>query len=349
MKKKNTTLQQVAEMAQVAPITVSRVLNNSGYVSEDKRQRVLDAARTLNYTPHAAAKELASRSGQAKMLAVVLPQFDNPFFVHILEGCQAVALEHGYDVLVYNTRGIFDHDRQAFESLMRRRVEGLIYAMESGPAGVPESLLADLLSDLHIPIVFVEHLLSGVTADRVTVDNETAGYDATRHLIEQGYRRIALIASQPYLNQDRDRWFGYRRALKEHNLEPVEYFIAPDQRKKVAGEQIVYRMLDQEKPPDAIFAASTLITIGVFQALKQRAVLMPDHIGLIGYGEVDWTSLLVPSLSIVSRPAEELGRQAVNLLLQRATDQDRPEQQIVLPITLLLRESSLRQREVQRA
>jgi DNA-binding LacI/PurR family transcriptional regulator len=344
MKKKNITLQQVAELAQVAPITVSRVLNDSGYVSVEKRQRVLQAAQKLNYTLHAGAKELASRKGQARMIAVVLPQLDNPFFVRVLEGCQEVADELGYDVLIYNTRGYPASDERAVESLMRRRVEGLIYTIESGSDGLHEEALVDLFAKVPVPCVFVEHDLSGLQADIVMIDNAQAGYLATKHLIEQGYRRIALIASSPDLRQDRDRWQGYRRAIQEHDLTPSEYFIPHSQRKKIAGQQIVHTLLDSAAAPDAIFAASTLITIGVFQGLKERAIRMPEQMGLIGYGEVEWVSLLVPSLSVVSRPAEEVGQQAARLLFQRLEDEASPYRQVMLPATLLLRESSLRKK-----
>jgi DNA-binding LacI/PurR family transcriptional regulator len=333
------TLRQVADRAQVAPITVSRVLNNSGYVSPEKRQRVLRAVKELNYTLHAAAKELASQSGRARMLAIVLPHLENPFFVRVLEGSQAVADEYGYDLLIYSSRGHAANDRRALDALMRRRVEGLIYAPE---VNRDAELVIDVLDQMPIPLVFVEAGIPGVEADEVVVDNENAGYIATRHLIDEGYQRIALIASNPDLKQDRDRWQGYCRAIADSGLEPVEYFIPSEQRKKLAGQQLVSEMLKLRRPPDAIFAASTLITIGVFQGLKQNAVRLPQQMGLIGYGETDWTSLLVPSLSVVSRPAEEIGQQAARLLIKRIDDPNRAERRlIVLPVTLLLRESSL--------
>jgi LacI family transcriptional regulator len=336
----NVTLRQVAERAQVAPITVSRVLNNSGYVSREKRQRVLRAVKELNYTLHAAAKELASQSGRVRMLAIVLPHLENPFFVRVLEGSQAVADEFGYDLLIYSSRGRAANDRRALDALMRRRVEGLIYAPE---VNHDAELLVDVLDQMPIPLVFVEAGIPGVEVDEVVVDNESAGYTATRHLIEQGYKRIALIASDPDLKQDRDRWQGYCRAIQESNLELLEYFIPREQRKKLAGQQLVSEMLKLSRPPDAIFAASTLITIGVFQGLKQNGARLPQQIGLIGYGETEWTSLLVPSLSVVSRPAEEIGQQAARLLFKRIDDPNgRERRQVVLPVTLLLRESSLR-------
>lgn len=348
MKQKNVTLRHVAELANVAPITVSRVLNNSGYVSPEKRQRVLDAVQTLNYTLHVAAKELASRAGQAKMVAIVLPRLDNPFFVRVLEGCQIGASELGYDVLIYSTRGVYSHNKRTIEALLRRRVEGLIYTVETSDAGFDERLLADLFSKLTIPCVFVEHGLSGFQADTVMIDNERAGYEATKHLVEQGFRRIALIASRPDLRQDYDRWQGYLQATQQYLRPALSYFITPQERKKDAGQRLVNELLASNDPPDAIFAASTLITIGVFEGLKERAIQMPDQMGLIGYGEVDWVSLLTPSLSVVSRPAEEVGQQAVKLLFQRIEgDNTGTSRQVILPATLILRESSLRKGEVQ--
>lgn len=343
MRKKHVTLQQVAKLASVAPITVSRVLNNTGYVSPEKRERVLNAAQTLNYTLNAGAKELASRQGQATMIAVVLPQLDNPFFVRVLEGCQRVADEANYDVLIYRTRGDHARDQRAFESLLRRRVEGLIYAIEAGNQGVNDSAMIELVSRLSIPVVFVEHAPRGYASDVVMIDNEAAAYEATAHLIEQGCSSVALIASPPDLMQDHDRLMGYRRAVAEFDLEPLETFIPHNQRKKVAGQSIVNQLLDSASPPDGIFAASTLITIGVFQGLKERSVKLPDQISLIGYGEVEWVSLLSPSLSVVSRPAEEVGEQAARLLLERVeADEPGEHRQIMLPATLILRESSSR-------
>lgn len=343
MRKKHVTLKQVAKLAGVAPITVSRVLNNTGYVSPEKRERVLQAAQTLNYTLNAGAKELASRQGQATMIAVVLPQLDNPFFVRVLEGCQRVADEANYDVLIYQTRGDYRRDQRAFESLLRRRVEGLIYAIEVGNEGVSDCATIELLSRLSIPVVFVEHAPRNYRADVVMIDNAAAAYEATTHLIQQGCRRVALISSPPDLMQDHDRLIGYRRAVEEHGLEPLETFILHNQNKKAAGQRIVKQLLETGCPPDGIFAASTLITIGVFQGLKEGGVKMPDQVSLIGYGEVEWVSLLSPSLSVVSRPAEEVGEQAARLVLERIKAEAPSEhRQIMLPATLILRESSLR-------
>lgn len=340
MPTKLVTLKQVAKRAHVAPITASRVLNNSGYASPEIRQRVLKAARELNYTLNANAQELAGHSGRARMLAIVLPHLDNPFFVRVLEGTQQVADQEGYDLLIYSSRGNAVNDSRALDALMRRRVEGLIYVLE---VNTPSAPLYELLARLLIPLVFVENNVVGITADSIFVDNFKAGYEATNHLISQGYERIAIVSSEPDIKPNRDRWMGYCQAIKESNLTPLEYFVASHERKKETGQKIVSSMVTSAQPPDAIFAASTLITLGVFQGLRENAVRMPQQMGLIGYGENEWTSLLVPALSVVSRPAEEVGRQAANLVLKRIQQSEAdPPQEVVLSPTLLLRESSLR-------
>ncbi len=334
------TLKQVATRADVAPITASRVLNNSGYASAEIRERVLRAAKELNYTLNASAQELASQSGRARMLAIVLPHLDNPFFVRVLEGTSGVADRFGYDLLIYCSRGDSINDKRALEALLRRRVEGLIYVLE---VISPLEPLYDLLARFPIPFVFVENDVPGVNADSVFVDNHKAGYEATRHLVEQGYQRIAVIGGEPDIKPNRDRLVGYRQAIEEANLQPLEYFVSPQERKRDTGRKIVSSLLASGNPPDAIFAASTLITLGVFQGLKEYSIQMPQQMGLIGYGETEWTSLLVPALSVVSRPAEEVGHQAASLLMERiqgASSGGRKE--ITLPPSLLLRESSLR-------
>jgi DNA-binding LacI/PurR family transcriptional regulator len=202
------------------------------------------------------------------------------------------------------------------------------------------------VSRLSIPVVFVEHAPRDYPADAVMIDNAAAAYEATAHLIEQGCQRVALIASPPDLMQDHDRLLGYRRATDEYGIEALETFIPHNQSKKAAGQRIVNDLLQSDSPPDGIFAASTLITIGVFQGLKERDIKMPDQVSLIGYGEVEWVSLLTPSLSVVSRPAEEVGEQAARLVLERVeADHPSGHRQIMLPATLILRESSLRIRE----
>jgi LacI family transcriptional regulator len=206
------TLKQVAKRANVAPITASRVLNNSGYASVEIRERVLRAANELNYTLNASAQELASQSGRARMLAIVLPHLDNPFFVRVLEGTSGVADKFGYDLLIYCSRGDAINDKRALEALRRRRVEGLIYVLEV-VSPLEAYMTCWLVSQSHSSSLKTTFL--SVNAELGFVDNHKAGYEATRHLVEQGYHRIAVIGGEPDIKPDRDRLVGYQQAVEK--------------------------------------------------------------------------------------------------------------------------------------
>ena len=190
------------------------------------------------------------------------------------------------------------------------------------------------------PIVVVDRSIPNGDVDAVLLDNVDAAYRLVTHLVEQGYGRIAILASE--MSTGLERQIGYEKALRAHGLAPkTEYmkYVAP---KVEAGYAATLKMLDLAEPPDALFAVNSLLAVGALQAVRERNLTIPDDIALVTFDETTWASLVQPAITLIAQPTYEIGKEAAELLLQRIADPGRPTRQVILKGQLLVRGSSQR-------
>jgi len=314
------TIADVAKRAGVAPSTVSRVLNSSGYFSQETRQRVLAAVEALSYVPNVHAERL--RTGASKTIAFVMVDLTNPFWAEVARGAEDAVRQKGYELVLRNTAGDPERELAAIRGFQRRQVDGAIFPwLREGW----DELKA--LEEKGVSIVVLGRAPEGHGFDVFTIDNVRGGYIATEHLLQLGHKRIAFISTD--FTRERER--GYRMAMEKYGLTPDETLVfreyaAPEVER---GKTVVRRLLDQGKLPTAVFAYNDVTAIGTWMELERQGLRVPDDISLVGFDDIPMSSLIRNGLTTVAWPHYEYGRTAAEFLLRRIAEGKRGSGQCV--------------------
>jgi len=327
------TIHEVARQAGVSPATVSRVFNHSPHVSAEATLRGLKTAQRLRYRPTRGARSLKTRRTQ--VLGLVISNLSNVFFGEIVSAIHATVEPQGYSCMVMNTDENLAKERAAIDVLLAHRVDGLIVAA----AGGESSHLQELVRD-GVPLVLLDRRVPGVPADAVVVDNEAGAYRAVHHLIALGHRRIGLIVGLQKLATGQERYAGYLRALQEAGIEPDPALIHRGEPFREVGYAEARALLTLPDPPTAIFTANNFVTTGCLVALRQAGVRIPEEMAIVGFDDMDWSTIVQPALTVVAQPTERIGTVAAQLLLERLESGGRePPRVVTLPTRLIVRAS----------
>ena len=328
------TIREVAQRAGVAPITVSRVINHSGYVSDSTRARVEKAIAELKYVPNALAQGL--RFNKTDVIALVLSDVTNPFWTTVARGTEDAANEENYSVVLCNTDEDVEKQERYIQLLLRRQVDGFLL--------VPASNATDtirFIQQQRVPLVILDRQLTGVSVDIVRADSEGGAYDLTRHLIELGHRRIAILSGPETTSTSTQRVAGYQRALEDAHLKVDPALISYGRFYQDSGHERTVHLLALSPPPTAIFAANNFIAIGVMKALYGSGLRIPQDISVVGFDDLPPGLLVQPFLTVAAQPAYEMGYRGTKLLLERIGGKGPSSAQtIVLPTQLVIRQSS---------
>jgi LacI family transcriptional regulator len=327
------TMREVAEKAQVSPTTVSHVINNTRHVSEVVRSRVLAAMHELGYRPNALARSL--RRGKTFTIGLILPDSANPFFAEIGRYIEEAAFQSGYNVILCNTEGNYYREQIYVDLLIKKQVDGLIFVA----AGDQSESLRSLLHE-EILVVLIDRQVQGVEVDVVLSDNLQGGYLATKHLLELGHTRIACVAGPSNVTPSSERVTGYRKALLEANLTLDDRLIMSGNFRVDSGHHIVNGLLDLPRPPTAVFASNDLMAIGAMRAVAQKGLHVPRDFSIVGFDDIELASYTTPSLTTVRQPKMEMGKNAVDLLINRINDGEHSPSLILLNNTLVKRDST---------
>jgi LacI family transcriptional regulator len=327
------TIKDVARRAGVSTMTVSRVINNSDYISQETRERVEQAIAELDYLPNALARSL--RFKQTKTIALVLTDIANPFFIGVLRGVEDAAVSHGFSVLFCNTDESEQVERDYLSILMQKQVDGVLL--------VPASAHSEAAAQLRVrgvPIVAIDRRMR-TPVDTVRGDSERAAHALTRHLIELGHRRIAAITGPTDVSTANDRLVGYGRALAEVGIPINPDLICVDDFMTEGGYRSTQRLLRAPVRPTAIFAGNNFIAFGAFRALREAGLSVPDDLSLVTFDDIPSSWLMSPFLTTANQPAYEIGQRATELLIARLNGEaDAAPREIVLPAELIIRRSS---------
>jgi LacI family transcriptional regulator len=327
------TIREVAERAGASVTTVSHVINETRYVSDEVRLRVLDAMKALNYRPNALARSL--RMGQTHTLALILPDSANPFFADIGRAIEDCAFQLGYSVILGNTQGDPRREELYIDVLSKKQVDGIIFVATGEQA---DSL--NLLRSRGLPVVVVNRDLNAVEVDLIYTDNFQGGYLATQHLIQLGHRRIACIAGPSDLTLGADRVDGYRRALEEAGLTYDEGLVLAGDYQPASGFAVTQQLLAGADRPTAIFACNDLMALGALRAAAAAGCPVPAALSVVGFDDIELARYTNPPLTTIAQDKAEIGAQAVRRLVERIGQKDTPYQRAVLPTRLVVREST---------
>ena len=328
------TIRDVARRAGVAPITVSRVINNSGYVSQTTRTRVEAAIDELGYVPNMLGPSL--RFKQTMTLAVVLTDITNPFWTTVTRGVEDIAQANGYSTILCNTDESEEKQDQYLHMLLRRRIDGMVLVPASSS---PKPI--QLLKKQGIPVVLLDRVVPDVDVDLVRADSESGAYNLTRYLRTLGHERIVMLSGPQDVSTAVDRANGFRQAMRDTGLEVDDSQILWGEYTQESGYRLAIQALQMTPPPTAVFAANNFIAIGAMRAFHDADLQVPDDIALICIDDVPPELTIKPFFTVARQPAREMGQQAARLLLDRVKGKaTQPCQQIVLPTEMIIRASS---------
>lgn len=328
------TIRDVAKRAGVAPITVSRVVNNSDYVSPATRERVEAAIAELQYVPNTLARSL--RSKRTKTIALVLTDVTNPFWTTVARGVEDAASEQGFNMVLCNTDESETKQTDYLTVLLEKRVDGILLVPACSTAEPIE-----LIHRLGTHVVVLDRRVPCSEVDIVRCDSEGGAYQLTQLLVRLGHQRIAMLSGPKDVSTADDRVAGYRRALAEAGLDADEALITYGEFKQSAGYEMMQRALSITPWPTAVFGANNFIAIGALKALRDVGLNVPDDVALVTFDDLPLTLLLDPFLTVATQPAYEMGRQGAELLLARLSEQTSADyQEIVLPTEIIVRQSS---------
>ncbi|WP_129669000.1 LacI family DNA-binding transcriptional regulator [Phytoactinopolyspora endophytica] len=327
------TIYDVARRAQVSAATVSRVLNGRETVDPALAERVLAAVGELGYRRNAVARNL--RKQQTSLWAVIISDVENPFFTSMVRGIEDVASAAGCSVVLCNSDENPEKESRYIAVALGEQMAGVIISPSSDRV---EDL--NLLSSSGCPVVMVDRELKGVRGDAVLVDNENGAEEATAHLVEQGYERIACITGPQRASTATERLRGYRNALEAAGRRANDTLIRMANFRADGGHDAMASLLDEQQPPDAVFVTNNLMTVGALECLVERRLDIPGDVALVGFDEVPWADLVRPSITTVAQPTYEEGRAAAELLARRIAEPDRALTRQILRTSLRVRASS---------
>ncbi|GLG02822.1 LacI family transcriptional regulator [Alicyclobacillus hesperidum subsp. aegles] len=306
------SLQEVARVAGVSIATVSRVINGNYFVTDETKQRVLEAIQKLNYRPNGVAKSL--RGARTKTIGLIVPDIPNPYFSSIIAEVEHSAHDNGYNIILGNSNDDPQKEISLLNLMFEKRVDGIVIAPSRSKAS---ETLSEFIRE-KTPIVIVDRKLEDLEVSTVVEENEVSSYELVNHLIIMGHRRIALINSSMDISTVKARGSGYLRALTDAQIEVDESIIKLGKFDTVTGYTSTKSLFSgKHEPPTAIFCANNVIAVGCLIALRELNLSVPSDVSVICFGNILFQELISPKLTTVIQNPTAIGITAARLLMDQ--------------------------------
>ena len=329
------TMHDVARLADVSVATVSAVINGTAKVSLKRSQRVRQAMEVIDYHPDQVARSL--KVGKTFVVGMVLPDVTNAFFPQVIRGVEDAARTAGYSVILCNSNEDPSEEERHLNTLLSRRVDGVLLACTNN------AMAYDRLLRRRFPIVFFDRIPDGPHRGAVGTDNVDAGYQATKHLIDQGHTDVAFIAGPVRLSPHARRLEGFRKAMQETNLPVRNEYLCFGDLKIETGYLLGLDLLRLPNAPTAIVSSNNKMQLGLLRAMRELGVACPRQLSIVCFDDHIWSEFFNPPLTTVAQPSYEIGKLALEMLLQRMGDN--AEQDGHANSELVLLKASLKVRE----
>ena len=333
---RSATLRDVARHAGVHPATASRALNprTRRLVNDETAERVREVAERLGYRPNPLARSL--KTSRSASIGVVIPDITNPLFPPIVRGVEDGLLPAGYNAWIVNTDNDGDRESALVSSLRSRQVDGLIVAT----ARLRHPLIEELVAE-NFPLVLVNRRIESPNVPTVSGDDVRGVFQAVRHLTDLGHERIAHLAGPQWTSTGQGRLRAYREALDDLGLAAEPDLVAyADAWSEVEGAQAMARLLDKGVPFTAVLAGNDLLALGCYDVMHERGLACPDDVSVVGFNDMPFIDKLRPPLTTVHIPHYQIGTEAARLLLERVDHPDTVVKSILLPLTMVERQST---------
>lgn len=320
------TIKDVAKIAGVSVATVSRVINESGYVNIDTRKKVEAAIKEMNYTPNEVARSLYKR--KSKLIGLLLPDITNPFFPQLARGIEDRMQEHGYRIIFGNSDENEDKELDYIQTFIQNNVIGMISS-----TNFPEK---DIYSNLKIPVVFLDRTSND--SPSVYADGRKGGRLAAQEIIARGSTKITVMQGPAHIKPAQDRFQGAIEVLDEMGI--TYQVIQTSSFSHTEAEQWAVELFDKYIDTDGVIASNDIVATAVIHEAHRLGKRVPQDLQIIGFDDIPLSSLLSPSLSTIRQPAHDMGREAAGLLI-KLIEQDKVEDKIIqLPVSFVERETT---------
>jgi len=326
----SVTINDIAKRAKVSSATVSRVLNNSGYVKEETRQRIVIAIKEMNYTPSAIARSLSKC--ETNTIGVIVPDITNAYFGEIIKGVSERAERNNLNIILFNTDNYLEKEVRALKLLKEQRIKGIIMTPGFGEEKFNENYIKTI-NTLNIPIILVSADVKFTKLNGVFVDNIKGGFEATNLLIKEGHTKIGimtgLLSSEPVM----DRLEGYKKALKENNIDFCNKYVLYGDFKLDKAYELTKKLLEEKDRPTALVVCSNMMTMGVIKALKEDNKDIPGDLAIVGFDKIDFLDIVGLNITYMEDCPIELGRASMDMLVDiiSSTEADCVRRRIIAP------------------
>jgi len=327
------TMKDVARLAGVSTSTVSHVINNDRFVSDATREKVDAAIKSLNYAPSALARSL--KLNQTRTIGMLISGSSNPFYSELVRGVERSCFERGYSLVLCNTEGDEQRMNSNLETLLQKRVDGLLLLST-------ETLLPsiDIMNRYpSVPKVMMDWSPFDSDSDVIQDNSLLGGEMATQYLIDKGYTRIACIGGPKDKTPARMRLDGYRKAMQQAGLPIPDGYETVGDFEFLGGLTAMHALLALNPPPQAVFTCNDAMAVGVYHALHQAGLRVPEDMAVIGYDDIELARYMTPPLTTIHQPKDELGELAVDVLIHRMAQPSLVQQRLQLTPELVERGS----------
>jgi LacI family transcriptional regulator len=332
------TLMDIARELNITAATVSRALNDHPGIKESTKKTVRAAAIKLRYQPNKIASSL--RSGKSNIIGVIIPSAEIHFFGSVVHGIEKVANEKNYNVLIYQSNEQYEFEKRGVQTLLQSQVDGVLASISK------ETINIDHYGEIKkrgVPLILFDRAIDTLGVSSVVVDDYAGAFEATRHLVSQGCRRIAHIGGQQHVSIFNQRLKGYIDALNVHGLQVDDDLIVYGKVSIESGRECMQKLLSLSVKPDGVFAVEDYTALGAMQAIKKSGNNIPADIAIIGFANEPFGEYITPSLSTVNQQTVRMGEEAAKLFFESIehTEYVQPKKFILEP-EIIIRESTLR-------
>ena len=333
----SVNIKQLAQQLNLSISTVSRALNDGYDINPQTKKKVLELAKKLNYQPNPYASSL--RRHRSKTIAVIVPEIANNFFSLAINGIQSAAREKGYHVLIYVTNENDKVESDSLQHVQSGRVDGLLISVSSKT--INDQHLLNIQKQ-GLPIVFFDRVLDEFETAKITTDDFDSGFKATEHLIQQGCKKIAYLLISKNLSIGTNRMQGYLEALKKYQIKEDRKLIIECTADKDRNYSLIETLLSSRQKPDGIFASVEHLAITSYLVCRSLKLSIPKDVKIISFSNLETAPLLNPSLTTITQPAFDIGREAASTLLKALTKKSfkLTNTKLVLPSRLVQRDST---------
>ena len=337
MKKKKTTIKDIASVLNISAAAVSKALHNDSRISEKTKIAVRQVAENLKYQPNHLASAL--RSGKSHLVGVIVPRTNSNFFSSVIQNIEEVLNKKGYNIIITQSNESYKKECDSIDTLLYTQVDGIIASManETVDLGAYEKIKSK-----GIPLILFDRGENDLNVDYIGIDDYNSSHLIVEHLVENGCKRIAHIGGYKRTRIFNNRIRGYIDALKKHNLPLDDELLTESGLTIEDGREKMLKLLSLDTPPDAVYVAGDYAALGALQVLKEKNIKIPEDIALVGFGNEPFTDMVTPRISSVHQHSAEIGKQAANTFL-KYMGQDTIDQQlnkIILDSKLIVRNSS---------